>query len=245
MAYPAENSGVINTKLKKVFTMNPIYQMLQLQQQLNDATNGKGWEGGITKNAKEINWRRCIYMESCELIDSYPWKHWKSIDAPANTENAQIEVVDIWHFVMSLALEDFKINLKGDIGFLANEIEKIENFSTLRGKNSINSNAKEIIIHIEDMLRAIFAHKSSFKVMEKFFNIVVDVGLNIEELYTLYVGKNILNQFRQDHGYKSGEYIKVWNGAEDNEVMHNLLQTAPHIKPDELYHELQRVYESL
>ncbi|KIM12868.1 MAG: dUTPase [Sulfurovum sp. FS08-3] len=225
--------------------MNPIHQMLQLQQQLNDATNGKGWESGITKNAKEINWRRCIYMESCELIDCYPWKHWKSIDAPANTENAQIEVVDIWHFVMSLALEDFKINVRGDTGFLSNQIQKLESYSLFVETQTINSHHKEIIVAIEDMLRAIFAHKSSLKIIEKFFVIASGVGLNLERLYQLYVGKNILNQFRQDHGYKSGEYIKVWNGLEDNEVMHNLLQTAPQIKPDELYQELKRVYESL
>ena len=32
--------------------MDKILQMLQLQQQLNDAsfTNGKGWEKGVTKN---------------------------------------------------------------------------------------------------------------------------------------------------------------------------------------------------
>jgi dimeric dUTPase (all-alpha-NTP-PPase superfamily) len=184
-------------------------------------------------------------MESCELIDSYPWKHWKSIDAPANTENAQIEVVDIWHFVMSLALEDYKINVRGDMGFLTNQIQKLESYSLFVETQTINTHHKEIIVAVEDMLRAIFAHKSSLKIMEKFFVIASGVGLNLERLYQLYVGKNILNQFRQDHGYKSGKYIKVWNGVEDNEAMHNLLQTAPHIKPDELYQELKRVYESL
>lgn len=225
--------------------MNYIYQMLQLQQQLNDATNGECWEKGMTKNGKDIDWRRCIYMESAELIDSYPWKHWKSIDAPANIENAQIEVVDIWHFVMSLSLEDYKINVRGDIGFLGNEMEKIESFKPFCNAATINPNHKEVIVHIEDMLRAIFAHKHSLKIVEKFFEIAVDVGLNIENLYQLYVGKNILNQFRQDHGYKSGEYIKVWNGQEDNEVMKNLLDNNAKLKPDELYSELKKIYQAL
>jgi len=225
--------------------MKYIYQMLQLQQQLNDATNGEGWEKGITKNGKEINWRRCIYMESAELIESYPWKHWKSIDAQANLANAQIEAVDIWHFVMSLALEDYKINVRGDIGFLASEIEKIENFGAFVHGSKLNSNYKEVITHIEDMLRAIFAHKRSLKVLEKFFIIAKDVGLNIETLYKLYVGKNILNQFRQDNGYKIGEYIKIWDGKEDNEVMQELLDTNAHITPDELYSELQAIYTTL
>ena len=35
--------------------MDKILQMLELQQQLNDATNGLGWEDGMTKNGKPAN----------------------------------------------------------------------------------------------------------------------------------------------------------------------------------------------
>ena len=55
--------------------MDKILQMLLLQQQLNDATNGSGWENGVTKNGKLIDWKRCAYLECAELIESYPWKH--------------------------------------------------------------------------------------------------------------------------------------------------------------------------
>ena len=71
--------------------MQKILQMLQLQQQLNDNTNGKEWEKGITKNGKIIDWKRCAYLECAELIESYPWKHWKSIDASPDYENIKIE----------------------------------------------------------------------------------------------------------------------------------------------------------
>ena len=53
--------------------------MLKLQQKLNDETNGLNWEEGYTKEGKLISWRRCIYMECAELIDSFSWKHWKNI----------------------------------------------------------------------------------------------------------------------------------------------------------------------
>ncbi len=49
--------------------------MLKLQQKLNDETNGLNWENGYTKEGKLISWRRCIYMECAELIDSFAWKH--------------------------------------------------------------------------------------------------------------------------------------------------------------------------
>jgi hypothetical protein len=50
--------------------MDKILIMLQLQNQLNDSTNGDEWTKGLTKNNKVINWKRCIYMECAEMIDS-------------------------------------------------------------------------------------------------------------------------------------------------------------------------------
>jgi hypothetical protein len=35
-------------------------------------------------------------------------------------------------------------------------------------------------------------------------------------IFKAYIAKNVLNKFRQDNGYKTGEYIKIWNGQEDN-----------------------------
>jgi len=39
------------------------------------------------------------------------------------------------------------------------------------------------------------------------------------------VGKNVLNFFRQDHGYQDGTYIKEWQGREDNEHLSELLES--------------------
>ena len=55
------------------------------------------------------------------------------------------------------------------------------------------------------------------------------------------MGKNILNVFRQNNGYKDGSYIKIWNGKEDNEVMSEILNSND-IKPKELYDMLQVEY---
>jgi hypothetical protein len=40
------------------------------------------------------------------------------------------------------------------------------------------------------------------------------------------VGKNVLNFFRQDNGYKQGSYSKDWNGQEDNEVLVTILNSS-------------------
>ena len=84
-------------------------EMFLLQKQLNDSTNGKNWELGVNKFGKEINWLRCIHMEVAELIDSAPWKHWKNIAADPDMNNVHVELVDIWHFLMSYILQETNV----------------------------------------------------------------------------------------------------------------------------------------
>jgi len=78
--------------------------------------------------------------------------------------------------------------------------------------------------------------------MSAFIDVAMQSGLNLDTLYTLYVGKNILNKFRQEHGYKDGTYIKIWNGEEDNVKMQKILENSKNIKPDELYEALEKAY---
>jgi len=223
--------------------MDKILQMLQLQQQLNDATNGKGWEKGITKNGKVIDWKRCTYLECAELIESYPWKHWKNIDAKPDYANIQIEAVDIWHFIMSQGLEDYKMKELGSIETLATNINKLSNFNDFTSEITLTrKNYYEQIEVVEALMRALFCGESTEKLMETFIDVALEAGLNLDKLYTLYVGKNILNQFRQDHGYKEGTYIKIWNGEEDNVMMQSVLEKNENVTPDELYKALEEAY---
>jgi hypothetical protein len=48
--------------------------------------------------------------------------------------------------------------------------------------------------------------------------------LSLDELYTLYVAKNVLNWFRQDRGYADGRYIKMWAGREDVEHLREIVE---------------------
>jgi len=223
--------------------MNKILQMLQLQQELNDATNGSNWEKGLTKNGKKIDWRRCTYLECAELIESYPWKHWKAIDALADYDNIKIEVVDIWHFLMSEALKEYQVKNLGSIEDLALNITQLNTFNNFNSpiKNVKRDNFKEIE-EVEELVKNIFNHGSIEKIMEIFLKIAIQSELNLETLYKLYIGKNILNRFRQDHGYKEGTYIKIWKGKEDNVIMQTILEEKKEITPLELYNALKEAY---
>jgi dimeric dUTPase (all-alpha-NTP-PPase superfamily) len=227
--------------------MDKILIMLQLQNQLNDSTNGDNWTKGVTKNGKVINWRRCIYMECAEMIDSFSWKHWKNIDAQPDWDNLQIEVVDVWHFIISLAIENYAQNMRGGVEDLGIEISNMQACSKINILNSKFASEDEIMLKVESIMGIVLS-KSELKLellISEFFDLVLMSGLDLNSLYTLYVGKNILNQFRQDNGYKEGTYVKVWNGDEDNVVMKKIWEQNSDIRPDDLYKELSKVYLAL
>ncbi|MFK5976150.1 MAG: dUTP diphosphatase [Sulfurovum sp.] len=224
--------------------MNKVLQMLKLQQKLNDTTNGKDWEEGFTKNNKPINWKRCIYIECTELIESYPWKHWKDINAQPDYDNIKIEVVDIWHFIMSQGLKEYKRDNKGTIGDLAQMITNLPNFALFKDCDAcIEEDIYTQMSVIELLIKDIFCEEPIEKILEVFLAIAIQSKLNLNALYQLYIGKNILNQFRQDHGYKDGTYNKFWDGEEDNAIMQNILALDKNITPDGLYKVLKTFYE--
>jgi len=223
--------------------MNRILQMLELQQELNDATNGKNWEAGLTKNGKKIDWRRCIYLEAAELVESYPWKHWKNIDASPDYANIKIEIVDIWHFVMSEALTLYKMEKLGNLQDIANTVTSMNGFDEfLKAEHGEKLDAYEEIALVEDMIKTLFCNNDINALLISFLTMSSKLNLKLPELYELYIGKNILNKFRQNHGYKEGTYIKEWNGKEDNVVMQEILSSESSITPEALYSALEEAY---
>ena len=181
------------------------------------------------------------------MSNSFSWKHWKSLDQEPDWENLQIEVIDVWHFIISLAIEDYSNNLKGGVEDLAINISQLESFNTIDLNNSKFDTQDNVIVKVENiMLLSLSKDKLDIeKMIAEFFDLVVMSGLDLQTLYRLYVGKNILNQFRQDHGYKDGSYIKVWAGEEDNVVMKRVWEEDSNIKPDALYKELTKLYLAL
>ena len=221
-------------------------QMFLLQQKLNDETNGIGWENGYTKNNKMINWKRCIYMECAELIDSFSWKHWKHIDKPTDWDNVTVEIVDIWHFVMSLLLEEYKTNNKGDMEQLVKDVLDVQGFEAFTKEPVMNqsTDTMELINDIESIIHATTGFEIDLfdGLLREYFALARKCGVNLRVLYKFYVAKNVLNQFRQDHGYKEGTYKKVWNGQEDNVVMLSFLDSEEAPTISALYKKLEKAY---
>ncbi len=218
--------------------------MFLLQKRLNDETNGLNWELGINKFDKEINWLRCIHMEVAELIDSTPWKHWKNISSLADLNNIHIELVDVWHFLMSYILQE--TNVPKAVSLVNThciyEVLEIDNVDTkLLVKEA--EKLSYIAFAIETGNMPAFSGVERF--IDQFFRCCKSAGLSFTELQKIYIGKNCLNKFRQDNGYKEGTYIKIWNGLEDNVVMLDILDNIGDLSFDIVYLQLQKVYDTL
>ncbi|MBC8494111.1 MAG: dUTP diphosphatase [Candidatus Thioglobus sp.] len=216
--------------------MNQIKQMFELQQQLNDATNGEIWTEGATKEGRQISWLRCIYMEAAEAIDSFNWKHWKDIDAKPDLDNAKVELVDIWHFLMSEAIHF------GDASFA-------ESYNDMQAER--DTDPEKLVEILEKMIATAASanvdqsQNSLYQLFALFFQAIAHMEMDVPELYRRYVVKNQLNTFRQDHGYKEGTYVKIWDAVEDNVVAFNIMDEHPDLTPDQLYKKLEEEYKQI
>lgn len=218
--------------------MNQIKQMFALQQKLNDATNGLIWTEGATKEGRQISWLRCIYMEAAEAIDSFNWKHWKNIESSHDLDNAKVELVDIWHFIISESIHF------GDTQFA-------EAYVDMKPDRDINP---EMTIEILEKIVAVAAsanvdksQNALYDITGLFFRALATMSMDVSELYSRYIVKNQLNTFRQDHGYKKGSYVKMWtdnkgNSVEDNVIAFNIMDENPDLTPEQLYQKLKEAY---
>lgn len=213
-------------------------EMLKLQNMLNVDTNGEDWRSGVTMGGKIINWRRYMLTESVELIESFPYKHWKDLNKEPDYDNVKIELVDIWHFLMSELLVTHD-----NLEVLSEDLDTMYKMSFRQVPKEENG-YEEQIKAIENFIRAIMDKYHNGLVI-LFFIIMHRVGLSIEELYKIYIGKNVLNGFRQDNGYKNGTYKKLWNGIEDNVVLTDILNNDKQYTAKELYIELHQRYNAL
>lgn len=215
-----------------------IDEMFDLQNKLNIMTCGEQWRNGYTKEKREIDWYRCIYMETAELIDSFNWKHWKNINVKPDLENAYIEIVDIWHFVMSAMIEEFGLNTAKKRAYLT-----FKHFLKY-DKDEDWYKEKTLFYFAEELILSSIKTKDSLDLVASFFELLYKLdNFTMNEVYKLYIGKNVLNQFRQDHGYKEGSYKKIWDGVEDNVFMQKYLETHDDVNYADIYQYLKSVYK--
>jgi dimeric dUTPase (all-alpha-NTP-PPase superfamily) len=204
--------------------MNKVQKMFEMQDELNKQIS-PDWK------EKDYDWDLAIAMETSELINDHlgpMWKWWKG--GTTNMVQAQLEVVDIWHFLMS------KIMVDGYYSDRPLWTEKMLSFD--------NSEPKYLLRDAEHLLHTSAARAPAYDLVIDFTDLLYSMDMDIDSLYALYCGKHTLNTLRQNNGYKDGKYVKIWAGMEDNEHMYDLVMNKK-LEGRDLYLTLESIYRDI
>ena len=82
-----------------------------------------------------LNYSRAMTQEMAELVDSVPWKWWAKYQK-FDEQNARVEVVDLFHFLISMAQV---------LGMSADDV-----FNAYIKKNEVNFKRQETGYHTKD-----------------------------------------------------------------------------------------------
>lgn len=178
--------------------------MIDLQNKLNTYVLGRDWV-----KSEKADWLRAAWIECAELMDHCCYKWWKKQEV--NLPQAQIELVDIWHFLLS----DFIVlDYEDGTDVLIDAIVQGENFSDgmTKGEKLYDTDIDDTNHRLDVIEGLVFSLVTGREedYFADFFTVCKSLELSFESLTKQYIAKNILNIFRQDNGYKEGKYIKQW-----------------------------------
>lgn len=189
--------------------------MLRLQRGHNEKVHPQ-WD------AQGYPFTRAIWIECAELMDHYGWKWWKH--QSADLDQVKLELVDIWHFGLSALMIEHKVAVADAVCATIREAE--ENPKQLEFLQAVEALAAEAL-------------HGTFSI-PAFVDAMQALPMSFEQLYAIYVAKNVLNVFRQANGYKDGSYRKQWLGREDNEHLAELAQTL-NVASESYIEDLERL----
>ena len=111
-------------------------ELWRMQKALNDriGVNMAGLSDA-EKTKWILNYCRAMTQEIAELTDSVPWKWWAKYQK-FNEQNARVEVVDLFHFLISLAQV---------LGMSADDV-----FAAYLKKNEVNFKRQDSGYHTKD-----------------------------------------------------------------------------------------------
>jgi len=173
---------------------------------------------------------RALWTEAAEAMAYFPWEWWKK-RSMSETDKQQLglELADMLHFGVSMLLseammpvvrhwqqddDDEAVSPARETCFamVASSAAKAARYIMQDAATRL-SDADSLTYlpsHIELVAKEALSRRFNLQALCR---AACALGIGVEGLIGLYFGKNVLNKFRQDHGYKTGEYIKNWRAA--------------------------------
>lgn len=199
--------------------------MMALQDEINAATHSSWRE-------RKFPWYRSIWIGCAEMMGHLGCESNGDSQKP-NMDQVRLEIVEIFHSGLSIMIQNANpsqfLELAMRIGTPL--------FEPTAGAQT------DIRCAVESFAEKTLADKHFHP--NQFSRLMALSGMSFDDLYCMYVGKNVLIKFRQDHGYAHGSYVKAWNGLGDHKVLARLIESM-NIDADEfpslLYDGLEREY---
>lgn len=186
-------------------------QMWEMQNRLNTLTSGMNWP-----NLNQ-NWNLAIKSEVMEFFDYIGWKWWKTPDVSKKPSDmqARLELVDIWHFLLSSIIQ--------------NSTSKEPELCYRDMVYCIEEYGGQLKPAVSDLQQLDSLTVHNYAKVEYLDSVIKACDWTWQELYAYYIGKNVLNEFRQENGYKEGTYVKEWDikgfeSREDNYFLEQFIE---------------------
>lgn len=187
--------------------------LFEKQNELNNIIDSNWIE-----NRDEDAFFNAFMVEAGELLDHVGYKWWKKQEP--NIPQARMEVVDLWFFYLSDIIKNGCQDLK-----IYEDSFTDEHFNSPRWDDDVEHYMIESIVSTTGYMVKNYSILGTFQILVDLTN---QVGMSLDALYDMYIGKLMLNIFRQENGYKTGTYIKNWGlgdqSVEDNEVLMEILK---------------------
>ncbi len=193
-----------------MLTLKKAESMLSLQAQMNAKVNPEWLTAGY-------RFLLAVVIESAEAIEHHGWKWWKA--QQKDVAQLQMELIDIWHFILSAILVKHDGDINKSTNYVMEYLSSTDRHVVFDGK-VYAIDRLETVAKLELLIGLSVARRISLPLFEA---LLADCDMTWDDLHSQYVGKNVLNFFRQDHGYKEGTYQKHWGGREDNEHLVEIL----------------------
>lgn len=180
-----------------------------------------------------------IFTEATEAYNHLNWEWWRATGRVIDWDQVKLEWIDVAHFLFS----EIMVQGEGDALLASAEIYFNERYNNDFSKDidvvTLKTHLKSFIaaIIVYDLEKTDFLANESSRV--PVLGVIIDIflvmirllGMDLQEFYTLFIGKVCLNQLRWKNGYKKGVYtpgstppgvdpmtyyVKNWEGVEDN-----------------------------
>ncbi len=187
-----------------------LLEHFKIQDDLNKFLVGENWKDEL----EFWQLQSAIVSECGELVNSLGFKWWTKQEE--DWENAKVELVDIWHFVLSVCLIYFKEENHGriiDILIEEHNSMKMNYWYAQKKKSQIIPELSLLLYNLEYDIEysPFFAGNMG--------TLIYLLDMTLEEFDELYRKKVELNKQRKLRGYDKDSSKKYIDGKEDNEFL--------------------------